>query len=461
VTGRSLTGPARRLWLAALTGITAAALASTATALFISSDGGEPVAVADTVGTALDTPVDVDVLANDSDPDGEPLSLIAVGAPAHGTATFAGGLVTYTPAPGFEGVDHLLYTISDGDAHTATGLLSVYVGVPLPPPPVLTVSPAFLDFGTVAVNKTKDLVVTVTNDTEQPVALSDFYVVDQAAPHPFDMSDYEGCRSPFARVLEPGQSCTQKIRFWSVPGADAASAATARLFDGVTFETTLATLAFFGSVGPPDNGPNLPPAAVDDLAGVAPGVTHVLDPTRNDSDPDDDRLRITAVSDPPHGTAAIVSCGALGLNPNADCVRYAPDDGYTGTDAFAYAVSDGRGGTASATYHLAVGNVVPRVDAMTPSIGPPRAGRRSASRARASSTARRWASPVRAGGSASRSSSSPTPRSWPSHRRHPAAFAGCACGRRSAVRASWRTPTPTRTRPWPRTCPPPPTRTRP
>src|SRR6185369_9247467 len=147
------------------------------------------------------------------DPDGDLLSLTSVGTPGHGSASVNGDLVTYAPAPGFEGVDHFLYTVSDGNGHRAFGLVSVYVGLPPPPPPVLTVSPAFLDFDTVPLNKTKDLVLTVTNDTEQPVALSDFFVMDQAEPRPFDATDFEGCRSPGARTLEPGQSCTQKVRF--------------------------------------------------------------------------------------------------------------------------------------------------------------------------------------------------------------------------------------------------------
>jgi hypothetical protein len=139
--------------------------------------------------------------------------------------------------------------------------------------------------------------------------------MDQAEPHLFDATDFEDAVSA-ARVLEPDNR-TQKVRFWSVPGADAASPATAP-FDGVTFETTLATFALFASTGPPDTGPNLPPVAVDDLAGVAPAFTHLLDAVRNDSDPDHDILRITAVSDPSHGTVAVVSCDDLLQHPAAD-----------------------------------------------------------------------------------------------------------------------------------------------
>jgi uncharacterized repeat protein (TIGR01451 family) len=343
--------------------------------VFITDDDGPPVAVNDVVATPVDTPVDIDVLANDRNPSGDPLALTAVGTPAHGTATFAGRIVTYTPPAGFGGVDSFLYSIADSAGRMATGAVSVYVGdQPLPPPPVLTVTPSFLDFGQVPLNKTKDLVLTVTNNTAAPVALAEHFFVDQADPRPFDISDLEGCgRVP---ILNPGESCTRRARFWSVPGADAASPATARLLDGVTF-LTLATVPLFASVGPLDTGPNAPPIAVDDLSGVVglPGFPFTLDALRNDSDPEDDLLRITSVSDPPHGTSAIVSCGAVfPLNPNADCIQYLPEDGYVGLDAIVYTISDGRGGTASATYHLAVGDVVPVIAAITPGSGPTAGG---------------------------------------------------------------------------------------
>ncbi len=67
------------------------------------------------------------VLANDTDYDGDPLTVIGHTGPAHGTATVAPtGAVTYTPAAGFVGPDHIGYTVSDG-ARTATGTLTIDV----------------------------------------------------------------------------------------------------------------------------------------------------------------------------------------------------------------------------------------------------------------------------------------------------------------------------------------------
>ncbi len=87
-----------------------------------------PVTVNDTAATLQGQPVRVAVLANDSDPDGDPLTVTAVTAGQHGTATAnADGTVTYTPAAGFVGTDAFTYTIGDGRGGTATGTATVAV----------------------------------------------------------------------------------------------------------------------------------------------------------------------------------------------------------------------------------------------------------------------------------------------------------------------------------------------
>ncbi|MBK8046374.1 MAG: hypothetical protein IPK16_04115 [Anaerolineales bacterium] len=59
------------------------------------SVNGPTTPVTDSVTTRPNTPVSLWPLANDINPDGSPLTLAAVGAPAHGTATIAGDTVTY------------------------------------------------------------------------------------------------------------------------------------------------------------------------------------------------------------------------------------------------------------------------------------------------------------------------------------------------------------------------------
>lgn len=74
-----------------------------------------PVALADSAAAAFQSPVTVDPLTNDSDGDGDSLTIINRTAAAHGTlADNADGTVTYTPAPGWTGADSFTYQASDG-----------------------------------------------------------------------------------------------------------------------------------------------------------------------------------------------------------------------------------------------------------------------------------------------------------------------------------------------------------
>ena len=57
----------------------------------------------------------LDVLANDSDPEGETLTITQVSAPGHGVATTDGATLVYTPTAGYLGTDILTYTASDGE----------------------------------------------------------------------------------------------------------------------------------------------------------------------------------------------------------------------------------------------------------------------------------------------------------------------------------------------------------
>ena len=73
-----------------------------------------PVAADDTADTAPGTAILIDVLDNDSDAEGDVLSLVSVSDPANGTAEIVSGRVRYTPDPGFTATDSFSYTVSDG-----------------------------------------------------------------------------------------------------------------------------------------------------------------------------------------------------------------------------------------------------------------------------------------------------------------------------------------------------------
>ena len=87
-----------------------------------------PVAEADLSVTVEDTPIIIDVLLNDTDADGDVLTVSAVTVPANGTATAnADSTITYAPVAGFAGIDAFDYTVSDGAGGTATASVSITV----------------------------------------------------------------------------------------------------------------------------------------------------------------------------------------------------------------------------------------------------------------------------------------------------------------------------------------------
>ena len=88
-----------------------------------------PTAVADSANTGRELPVDVDVRANDADPDGDPLTVESVTQPQHGAVAIQpDGRVRYTPLSGYEGGDAFTYTVSDGRGGTSSAGVAITVG---------------------------------------------------------------------------------------------------------------------------------------------------------------------------------------------------------------------------------------------------------------------------------------------------------------------------------------------
>ena len=88
-----------------------------------------PTAGDDRAATAEDEPVVIDVLANDTDPDGDRLRVESVSTPDHGTTRLAAdGGVSYTPEANYHGADRFRYVVSDGRGGKATAAVKVTVG---------------------------------------------------------------------------------------------------------------------------------------------------------------------------------------------------------------------------------------------------------------------------------------------------------------------------------------------
>src|SRR5262249_54778055 len=69
------------------------------------------------------------VLANDSDPDGDPITAALVAGPTHGTLTLnANGAFTYTPTSGYNGPDSFTYKANDGRLASNVATVTLNVG---------------------------------------------------------------------------------------------------------------------------------------------------------------------------------------------------------------------------------------------------------------------------------------------------------------------------------------------
>lgn len=106
----------------------------------------EPVAVDDSFTVDQDSAATLfAVLNNDSDSDGDTLSISAVSAPTGGgSATISGADINYQPAAGFSGSETFTYTVADGNDGSATATVTVSVTaapVVVTPPPGPTPTP--------------------------------------------------------------------------------------------------------------------------------------------------------------------------------------------------------------------------------------------------------------------------------------------------------------------------------
>lgn len=79
------------------------------------TENGAPIAENDTVTLTSKDPVTVNVLMNDSDPEGDTLKVISVTQGSKGTVQItSNGQLLYSPAKNFKGSDSFSYTVSDG-----------------------------------------------------------------------------------------------------------------------------------------------------------------------------------------------------------------------------------------------------------------------------------------------------------------------------------------------------------
>jgi hypothetical protein len=295
---------------------------ATATVTFtITAANRAPVANGDSATVAQDAPATlIDVLANDSDPDGDALTLTSVTAPAHGTATISGNKVSYKPSAGYSGPDSLSYTISDGKGGTATAVVSITV---TPAAPANRAPVANGDSATVAQDAPATLIDVLAND-----------------------SDPDGDTLTITSVTAPAHGTASvsgnKVSYKPSAGYSGPDSLSYTISDGKG-GTASAVVAI--TVTPVNH---VPVANADSFSLPQNSGATLFDVLANDSDPDGDSLTIVSTSTPLHGTASI----------SGGKVSYKPATDYSGPDSFSYTVSDGKGGTATALVSITVTPVV-------------------------------------------------------------------------------------------------------
>jgi VCBS repeat-containing protein len=275
-----------------------------------------PAAVDDTATTAEEAAVTVAVLGNDSDGDGDPLTIVGVGSPANGTAIAnADGTVTYTPAGNFSGANSFSYTVSDGLGGSATALVHV----------------------------------TVTAVNDAPVAADDAATTSEDTPVALAVlgNDVDGDSSALTPIVVSGPArgsltiAAGSITYTPAADFNGIDRFTYTANDG-TADSNVATVTItVESV-------NDVPAVVSDSYSLdEDGMLHVGDTgvLSNDSDADGDSLSATLVSGPAHG--------GLMLNAEGSFI-YTPDPDYSGADSFTYRVNDGAVDSAEATVALTI-----------------------------------------------------------------------------------------------------------
>ncbi|MFN4764673.1 Ig-like domain-containing protein, partial [Gillisia sp. Q332] len=99
-----------------------------------------PVAVDDVASTDEDNSVTISVLNNDTDVDGDDLTVVSTTNPDNGSVVInEDGTITYTPNENFNGTDSITYTITDGNGGTDTATVTITVNQvdDQPDPPVV------------------------------------------------------------------------------------------------------------------------------------------------------------------------------------------------------------------------------------------------------------------------------------------------------------------------------------
>jgi len=279
----------------------------------VSGPNTAPVANADTASTHSSKPVDVYVIGNDTDADGNVLTITNTTLTAgQGTVSSSNGTITYTPTAAFAGTATINYTISDGFGGTSSSTLTVTVAANHAPVAVND---------TINTNQNTTIFISaLANDTDSDGDPLTITAATRASGN--------------GTVTNLGDS----IQFDS-PNQNGTTVINYTISDGFGLTSTATVTVTIGT--------NTAPVAVADTATANSGTPKDIDVLVNDSDANGDPLIISdAVVTSGNGTA-------IALNGK---LRFTPAANFTGVALVTYTIDDGRGGTASAVVTITVTN---------------------------------------------------------------------------------------------------------
>ncbi|MEO0413477.1 MAG: tandem-95 repeat protein, partial [Verrucomicrobiota bacterium] len=255
-----------------------------------------------------------DVLANDVDPNGDPITLVSHTDPLNGGLQSLGnGRFSYVPGANFAGVDSFSYTISDGRGGLATGQVS---------------------FSILAVNDNpvaSDINAIGNEDSDVVILIEDF--ISDVDGDTVRLSGIEGAQNGTVFFDPEAGSITYRpdSNFFGV------DAFTYTVADGNGGEASARVNLQINSV-------NDLPSLTNDSATLNEGETVSIDVLANDTDIDGDTLTISTFSQGLGGSVSLVD-GQL---------VYTANEGFIGNDSFTYSVSDGNGGVEGALVSIQV-----------------------------------------------------------------------------------------------------------
>ena len=271
-----------------------------------------PIANPDNATTPEDNPVQIPVLANDTDVDNNwtDASLIVISNPSHGTVVVESstGLIVYTPGQDYFGNESFSYQVKD-----AQGALSNVVTVNIEVTPVNDAPVANDDAATTAEEMALGIDV-LANDTDVDNSMNTAVLVIVSGP------------ANGVAILEPNGT------FSYDPAKDftGQDSFTYQVEDEAGAKSNVATVTI--TVLPVNDRP----VAVDDAATTNESTPVDIDILKNDYDIDNTIVpsSVTIVTAPTHGTVTVHASGQ---------VTYTPQVEFIGVDVFIYTVQDEKG----------------------------------------------------------------------------------------------------------------------